>query len=1151
MIAESSNSMNLTPNQENALNIDRHICVTAGAGSGKTTVLVDRYLEILKQDDVTPEQVVAITFTDKAAAEMKSRIVEKLNEVENVALRNRHIEQMNTAPISTIHSFCGNILREFPFQAGVPANFNIIQGIDQKLLLNQTIQENLSEIANSPDHLNYESLRHSLQRFGNRKKLFDLLTTLMDKRDILDPLIESVYSEHCNSEIPEVWKELFLDQLPSENDIDEFLHSLSAVLEIATGKNTTEVEVLTSKLEMLAEKNPDSPDIWNLLNAIVCLITISSDKIAKRDFLGNRVDVSELQEEINLLESVATKIKSAPTIDHTNTETDDLYLLETTKHLLTLYRGIRNDYQNNKLAQGKLDFTDLQLMTRDLLKSNEIIRNKLIERHSYYMIDEYQDTNEVQYQLVMLLTNHLQDANLFIVGDPKQSIFGFRGADVRIFNKTRTKIEENGGENIQLKENFRSLRIPVGFVNHFFESLMGDGTQSEFDVPFEALTKGRSDNEDGGVEILLGNRGEGSVSEYRLIAHHINRLVADGRNYEEIAILIRSRSHLADLEEALISAGIPYLTTGGVGFYQRQEIYDIWNYLNFLNNPEKNHTSLVGILRGPAFGISDTELYEISLQRGNSFWVKAKCFPTPSTHLSNAIDMIEKQIQFTHRIPVNQLIHSLVNDTGLVGTLNLGRQGQQRYANYQKLLDLARQFDSDENSQTLSDFITFLDILITDEPREGQAPIDNISGSVEIMTVHSAKGKQFPVVILPCLHRRGGSTTEPFIDEEIGIGFSPLNPDDAYTKTEPEIVEMMKVRASEKDEAEKKRLFYVAATRARDRLVLSGALNKSGKTDNLLKWLFEHLGISDDGENVKLDVDVDEYSEQTIHRNPVQLNIPIIDRIDVKSLDDTSSNDLIAADFPELPLESLQQSSIESSYSVNELADYARCPLRYQLEHVLRIPPVGISQSHRDSEIIDYVVRSVLLQVNNRKDRHYLERIIERAYENCPDTNRTSLTTVVREQIIEHVMNFQNSEIAEMIHASTESEKNRSIHADINGQIISCRIDRTFKDQVGRWNGMNFITNSQYEAEYYEPEMELICLLLHKSYPEQESVTLYYYNSLLNQYRTLTYSDNDFRGIIDRLNTNVVLLQQGNYNQNLSQCSSCHYADSQEQCIVR
>ena len=1141
--------MNLTPNQHRALNIDRHICVTAGAGSGKTTVLVDRYLEILKQDNITPEQVVAITFTDKAAAEMKGRIIAELNKPRHVEIRTRHIEQMNAAPISTIHSFCAKILREFPFQAGVPANFNIVQGIDQKLLLSHTIQENLRGIATDPNHLHYNALRLSLQRYGNRKDIIDLLTTMIENREIVDKLLQSVYSERDDGNIPEKWQEFFFSQLPSETEIDDFIHSMFEVLNIAKGKNTTKVEILNSELERLPDRDPSSPDVQSILNEITELIANKNGSINKPQFLGNKTDITTVEAEVNILQKVIMKIQSAPSIDNEDTESDDMFMLETSHYLLTLYQDVLNAYQNNKLAQGKLDFTDLQLVTRDLLKSDETVRNQLSGRHNYYMIDEFQDTNEVQYELVMLLTDRLQDANLFIVGDPKQSIFGFRGADVRIFNKARTKIEENGGENIELKENFRSLRKPIGFVNHFFECLMGDGSQSEYDVPFEALTKARDANVDGSVEILLGNKG-GEVDEYQLITQHINRTVAAGTKYEHIAILIRSRTHLPDLEAALITAGIPYLTTGGIGFYQRQEIYDIWNYLNFLNNPEKNHTSLIGILRGPAFCISDSELYEIYLQNGPSFWEKANSIQSPSHELERAIEIISNQIQFVHRMSVNLLIQKIVNETGLIGTLNIGVQGQQKWANYQKLLELARQYDSEEYKHALSDFIDFLDILITEEPREGQAQIENTSGSVEIMTVHSAKGKQFPVVILPSLHRRGASTSAPFIDEEVGIGFTPLKPDERYAKSEPEIVDMMKNRAHEKDEAEKKRLFYVATTRAKDSLVLSGALNAYGKTDNLLRWLYEHLGINIDDDFVDIAVEVDEYSDRTTTTQQGHLHIPIITRLDESINIDNESFKTTSVDFPEPPIQSLNREMIDSAYSVTELVNYYHCPLRYKLEHVLRIPTRDNIHIDRKEAELNRIIRNVILQLRSKQDIQNLSSIISRTIEKYSELNSYKSATELTDIIMNHVQNFCNSEISEVVFTSSERKNNHYIHANLDRHIISAQIDRLFKEPSGHWQGLNFITNNLNGIEYYEPEMELIGLLIHQSYPEQQSISVNYFNTMSNVYRAVRYNNADFQSICYDWQETVKLLQRENGRKNLSHCSSCQYADTQGRCIV-
>ena len=170
--------MQFTPSQQDALNIEKHVCVTAGAGSGKTTVLVERYLRILREGQATPREIVAITFTEKAAAEMKDRIIEELSTVgadlvsAHTLYRGNHNglpllrDEMNTAPISTIHAFCSRILREFPFQAGVPANFGILPGIDQRLLLQETLKETLKKIATDTTDKHRAELTRLLQRYG-------------------------------------------------------------------------------------------------------------------------------------------------------------------------------------------------------------------------------------------------------------------------------------------------------------------------------------------------------------------------------------------------------------------------------------------------------------------------------------------------------------------------------------------------------------------------------------------------------------------------------------------------------------------------------------------------------------------------------------------------------------------------------------------------------------------------------------------------------------------------------------------------------------------------------------------------------------------------------------------------------------------------
>ena len=1011
--------MQLTPSQQAALNIEKHICVTAGAGSGKTTVLVKRYLKILSESNVKPREIVAITFTEKAAAEMKDRIIKEMSaEGENADTKHGNSlqsfrDEMNSAHISTIHAFCSSILREFPFQARVPANFSIIQGIEQKLLLQKTLKKTLKDIATNPNDPRRAELTRLLQRYGGQQKLADFFSNLIDKRDVLEHL-RKIYDDQNSDVIRANWRQserrelvTTINRLMSQIDIAECIRYLNVILEVAEGNQAQGAKNLTQQLEEQHEQNPEAPEVLDLLRQIAKVITTDKNEIRTQGFLPKRIDRTGIATEISSLVSTAIKIKNIPALekkkseekkddveidngDNTNAlETDEDFLISTTRDLLTLYKQILKDYQNAKLSQGTLDQNDLQLKTRDLLRENEAIRQKLIKRYKYYMIDEYQDTNELQNELVMLLTNKFEDTNIFIVGDPKQSIYGFRNADVRVFEQTKQQIIAKDGIDISLSENFRTLRDPVGFTNYFFDHLMGDGSENEFEVPYETLTEARQSDIDGNVDIILGKKDDETANEYALIAQHIKNMKANsiavnghGANgsessgpieYGDIAILIRYRTHLPDIEHALLEAGIPYLTTKGVGFYQRQEIYDIWNYLNFLNEPVKNQASLAAVFRGPAFGISDTELYEISLQEGASFWNKAQNYQSGSENLTRAIDTLERHIQIAHRMPVNQLIVTIVNETGMIGTLKTGIYGQQRWANYQKLLELARNFDGDENTRILPDFIEFLDTLIKEEPREGEAIIEESRGAVQIMTIHAAKGKQFPIVILPCLDRKGRPDTEPFIDEALGIGFCPLKPSEGYRKTEPEIVTFMKNRANAKRVAEKKRLFYVGATRAEDRLILSGTLSNKGKADQILEWLHTHLDISEKDHSLGLDVEQDVFINNHTNRQHFQLQIPISRTFANTIPIGKASDETTSVDFPEHPLPTLEPTEISASFSVAELANYARCPLRYQLENVLRIPTNGQGKSGSDEIDMHAAVRYTLARIRQLSDAENLD----------------------------------------------------------------------------------------------------------------------------------------------------------------------------------
>ncbi|MEK7672220.1 MAG: UvrD-helicase domain-containing protein, partial [Bacteroidota bacterium] len=311
-------------------------------------------------------------------------------------------------------------------------------------------------------------------------------------------------------------------------------------------------------------------------------------------------------------------------------------LLTQTRVLLELSQNVVERYEEKKVEGAYLDFEDLQIRTKNLFR-NERIRRKLAQRFKYIMVDEYQDTNKLQYEILLPLVGNLSHGNLFIVGDPKQSIYGFRNADVTVFNKTKTDIEKKSGEEstVVLNDSFRLLRDLVAFVNLIFAPLM-KAENGEHEVAYEPLVRGRQNEATGRVELILRDvpteDHEAFLSEGELIARRILQLHAEkyqvfGKGeqpqdikFSDFAILLRSRNELPGLEEAFIRHNIPYLVSGGVGYFQTQGIYDFYNYFRFLLNTDDD-VAFVGILRSPFFNVSDAELFEISLERrATSLW---------------------------------------------------------------------------------------------------------------------------------------------------------------------------------------------------------------------------------------------------------------------------------------------------------------------------------------------------------------------------------------------------------------------------------------------------------------------------------------------------------------------------------------------------
>ena len=285
-------------------------------------------------------------------------------------------------------------------------------------------------------------------------------------------------------------------------------------------------------------------------------------------------------------------------------------------------------YTKKKSENGYLDYEDILLHTYGILQKDEI-REELSEKYKYIMIDEYQDTNEIQYQIFLPLLSFLKKNNLFVVGDEKQSIYMFRDAELEVFERTRKDIELKSGKEalLTLPDSFRMAPSLCVFINQLFKSLFSNPRVIFNEVEHKDLICARNDSNLGEVEILLNEKNKDEEDkEAELVSKRILKLADEKKiNFSSIAVLCRKRRFFELLEKSFVKYNVPYSIVGGKGFYQKQPVYDIFNYFSFMLDKE-NDAALVGILRSPFFSVSDSNIFEISLCRGHNFWKKLKNF---------------------------------------------------------------------------------------------------------------------------------------------------------------------------------------------------------------------------------------------------------------------------------------------------------------------------------------------------------------------------------------------------------------------------------------------------------------------------------------------------------------------------------------------
>jgi len=706
---------------EKYLDTAKSIIISSPAGSGKTEKLARRYISLLL-DGSDIEKILCITFTEKAAAEMKERIL-NIVEKENPELLPVIKEKMPLMRISTIHSFCLKLLKRFSIELGVDPSLDVMDEFEAALLWSEAVYECVMEEKDKPARF-YE---------------------LMKDRGIKG------------------WDKVF------------------------------------STLNILYAKRP----------------------------------VSELL------------LKTEYTVDNREE-----------KRILELYTKCLKQYKDKKLARHLLDFDDLEIMAYEALVTHPEWQNILYsfdEHTDHILVDEFQDTNLMQWKIIDKLTEEWRSGlgskrsrgkipTIFLVGDDKQSIYLFRGADAGIFEEAKNRLSEWLGNEYhfeEAKENFRSLPKIIAFTNALFEKLMPPSVHETWRTryaPFEATRSG-----EGRVELVLTEAGENikksRMREASVLARRIKSLagvyeISNGDKkmpcaFGDMAVLLRKRTHLAALESALRKEGLPFVVVKGIGFYDEPEVALLRELLSFIIDPCDDY-SLFCVLRSPLFGVDYENLLNLISENDQLLLNKLQA----QLELAGAFRIINNWMEKSKNTPLAIILEEALTETE---GWKYFRE-KQRQANIKKFIKLIESYES-AGFSSLEIREKLIKARAEDEPKANI----NTEGmnAVKIMTIHAAKGLQFPMVFLPSLDEADTPRTNSIvIDEEGGRISIAYEEDSAKRKNITAFA-----RRKEKELEEGKRLFYVAVTRARDFLCMLGALNKEKSPVGRLAYLTENFDI--------------------------------------------------------------------------------------------------------------------------------------------------------------------------------------------------------------------------------------------------------------------------------------------------------------------
>ena len=1148
--------MSWTEEQLQAINKrGANILVSAAAGSGKTSVLIERIITKVIEDRVDIDKILVVTFTSAAASEMKQRLLtalyKKIDETPDDPYLQKQISLLNRANISTIHSFCLNMIKNNFYLLDMPANFRIGDTAEIEILKQDVIEEIFEEKYENNDK-GFLDLIRKYTNYSDDQSLKDLIIKIYEyslcmpnsKEWIKQSIEDFNFDEKIkNKDYSNKWTGILLEDLKKRiNEAIEVFEKSKKELEGI--KSLEQTYLLFEKdIELLKKIDTTSWDTTQigLSNIQWAQFTRKNKTMSEgEDQIRTELKTRRDNEKDYLKKAIKEKISQESAV----LELNEMY--PSLKYLLEMIENFDENYKKAKKEKNIIDYTDLEHLALKLLIDENNKKTEISKKYQFdeVLIDEYQDINEVQEKILTSVSN---EKNIFMVGDVKQSIYRFRQSRPNIFLNKYIKYKKSDNKNEKLKEstkiqlykNFRSRGEILNLTNVIFQSIMS----SEFgEIEYnkeEYLNQGKEFDEnklkDYTSELYIIDKHqeennnyineeenknekqedeeiiENSGYEARLISDKIKELHKKGYKYSEMVILLRSVKGSANIfEKELSEQGIPVYSDATTEFLESIEITTILSLLKIIDNPLQD-IPLITILRSPIIGLNDDELLEIRLlDKERKFYKALQLSEKPK--VKRFLELLERLRKYALNIPLDELIWKIYMETGYFYYVRLMPGGKIRQANLKKLFETAKKYEK-ISFKGLFNFILFIEkIAKTNNEFESAKVLGEKDDVIKIMSIHKSKGLEFPIVFLSGINKNVNERDfreKIILDQDLGMGIDYIDEISKYPTISKKAV---KIKGTKELLAEEMRILYVALTRAKEKLILVGTERNVEATKQKLKKALEQYDHINDKINPRL---ISKYKRMYdwIELSAIyNINIPLKETI--------------------IPIEKYKNKTKQEDNETFDLSKYIKeqTPSKEKYEEIDKL----LNWEYKNKNSIDEITKTSVTALKNKNNKIEIKKLVlndekdkltsaqigtlvhlaisklkdenvNKMLENLKVSDQEKKELIKRKLIFE---NYVKSELFKMLKKSKEINRETPFFMYIDSEnkkdkiLVQGVIDLYFIDQENNINLVDYKTDNIEDEkeliERYQKQLDLYSKALSKAMQKKVS-NKYIYSTKLNK----------------------------------------------------